>query len=389
MVSALARGWKLLVLGGIAFLALAAGGIVLIPLTYESRATLLLISSKESAGGTLSLLKEAAGLGNLLGQDGADFDQANTLLESDKLAFWAIEKYHLDTMWQPKDAKKPMQPEMLAKMWGTSFHFHMTDYSGYQIYFKASSAPLTRMVVEGVCQWLDSVTLEIGKDKTRRNLKFIEEQLAFQTAAFDTAQSRLIAFQKKNRILALPEQVQASVEGSAKLESEALMAEIQAKSAAAASGSESSEARRWNDYRDLLRGEARRVLSNPGSAGSFQGFDKGFEKLSEIQRLQREVLARKAIYTYLAQQREQLFLESQKSLPTLFVVDHPFVPQKAKSPPRRALFMLAAIFWAIGCSTWLVGKDFLRRRSWSSEEKDLLKSIQDAIPFGRLLGRLF
>jgi hypothetical protein len=174
------------------------------------------------------------------------------------------------------------------------------------------------------------------------------------------------------------------VEGSAKLESEALMTDIRARTVASTEGKESSEYRKLLEFRDQLRSQAKRILSDPGSAGAFQGFDE-LGKLAEIARLQRELLGRKTIYTFLAQQREQLLIDTRKSLPTIFVLDRPFVPKKRSSPPRRALFYLAFVAWGIGCTTWILVRDAMRRRVWIPEEETLVREITDALPLPRFL----
>lgn len=378
--AALAREWKFLLFGGMIFIGLAAVGIILIPLQFDGKATVLFVNAKSPSGtGTMSLLKEA-GLGNLLGQDGPDYDQASTLLESEKLAFRAFRKFKLDTMWRDSTAKDSLKPEEIIRNWSQAFRYELTEKSALVISFRSKSPALSTEIANDVCFWLDSMTRAIHQDQTRQNLTFIEEQLAIQTAAFDTAQTRLVAFQRKNRIIALPEQIQASVEGSAKLESEALMADIRARTAANTGGIESSEAKRWSDYRDQLRHEARKIISDPRSSGAIKGIDHDMEKLVDLGRLQREVLARKTIFTFLSQQREQLILDSRKALPTLFVLDHPFIPKRRASPPRRPLLYIAVILWVIGASSWVIARDVIRRQAWSGEELESIAAILGLLP---------
>jgi uncharacterized protein involved in exopolysaccharide biosynthesis len=384
MASALARSWKLLVLGGMAVLAVSAGLILLMPQSYEAKATVLFTESRTTpGGGALSLLKDA-GLGNLLGESGANLDQASTLLASDALAFWGYRKYRLDTAWRDTTKPDTLRPEDIVRNWGHSIKAEIDEKNALQITYTSKSPVLSAMIVEGICGWLDSMTLAIHLAQSKQNLAFVEEQLVLQTKAFDSAQSALLAYQKKNRILSMPDQVQASVEGSAKLEAEAMMADIQARTASTTGGTESSEYKRLVAYRDQLRQQAKRILGDPNSAGAFHGFDE-LGKLAEIARLQREVLGRKTVYTLLAQQREQLLLESRKSLPTLLVLDHPYVPTKRSSPPRRILFYLVFVAWSIGCSTWIIGRDALNRMKWRPEEKSILREIATALPLPRFL----
>ena len=387
MFAALVRARRFLVLGGVLFLALTAGIILLVPLSYDAKATVLFTSTNSSHSDALSLLKES-GLGGILGQDGPNLDQAGTLLESDKLAFWAFHRFNLDTSWRPKKAKDTLTPEEISKLWFGQFHYEINEKEALELTFRSKSPRLSAEVVEGICGWLDSITQAIHQEQIRKNLQFIESQLALQTAAFDSAQARLLLFQKRNRIVSLPDQVQATVEGSAKLESEALMADIRAKAAASTSGQGSSEAQRWADYRDQLRAEAKKVISNPGSAGAFQGLEQGMDKFMEIGKLQRDVAARKAVFTFLSQQREQLLLDNRRSIPTLFVLDHPFVPRKRATPPRRPLFYLAFVAWVLGASAFVIVRDSLGKRRWSDGERESLLVILQLVPIRSLRGAI-
>ena len=392
MASTLARRWKLLCLGGILFLGISAGLIISIPLKFEAQATVLFTSpSSNSGGGALSLLKgaglEGAGLGSLLGKDEANLDQAASILESNQLAFWAFKKFRLDTAWRDTTKPDSLRPEDILKLWKGVFKSDFDDKSALELSYTSKSPILAAEIVDGVCTWLDSMTKAIQLTQTKENLAFVEQQLALQSDAFDSAERRLLTYQQKNRILSLPDQVQASVEGSAKLEGEAEMAEIQARTASSTSGMESSEYRRLTTYRDELRREAKRMLGDPGSAGAFQGFDD-LGKLADIASLQREVLGRKTIYTFLSEQREQLLIESRKTLPTIFVLDHPFVPKRRSSPPRRTLFYLAFVIWGVGCSSWILISDALKCRQWSQKEVDLLREIGKSNPLFRRFRKL-
>lgn len=386
-IAALLARIKFLVASTICVGALAALLIVQMPETFTSSATVIVSENTSPKSGALSMLKES-GLGSLLGGikgESSNMPVLQLLLETRELALWGVKKYKLDSVWTEGDTT-PMRPELKIQNWSANFGWKELENGGLEIAFRSPSPELSREVVLGTLQWLDSAFRAIAKQSGAIREVYFEGRLKTQLRIVDSLQDSVAAFQIRNKLLTPTDQVESVAKGASDLEIQAEKMDLQIRSLMPSLGEQSYQVRQMVLARDQMRAAAKRILERETGGTLMKGLGSGVRSGILLQRMQKQLQVQVMIYSYLLQEKEQLSFDLTKDLPSLTIIDKPLLPKKRTSPPRFLLFQAAIMFWVLLSCSWIVIADGLRRNPPSESVRSAWTRLVQTLP--RFLQRI-
>lgn len=216
---------------------------------------------------------------------------------------------------------------------------------------KRFAAALSNTYIEA----LDKINREKISYKAKRARQYIEEQLVITKASLDSAEFKLMSFQKDNKTISLPDQLRSAIESSAEIKAEIIKTEIQIGLL---------EPNLREDNRALL--SLRTKLSELQE--EYDKFEIGTEDYliafkdvpelgMELAQLLREVKIQSEVYLLLQQHYYKEKIQENRDLPTIEVLDEAIPPLKASGP--RVIFstLLSGIFIFLLVSLYFVFRE--------------------------------
>lgn len=320
------------------------------PLSFESPVTIL-PPEKNSQMGGLSGLLGGEDLSSLMtsGMSNANAQLYMEMLKSRSAAVYVVRKHNLTKLYNAKseiEAANKLSEKLnldlskegiikLSVNTSTSL-FPMFTSEGDSI--KKLSAMLSNSFVEA----LDLINREKLSSKAKRARIYIESQLKQTKYLLDSAENSLMLFQKKNKTVALPEQVKAAIEAAADLKTDIVKTEIEL-------GLLQPNLR--DDSKTLLTLKSKlqelRNQYNKMEMGN-QDYLIAFKDIPEMGRelaiLVREVKIQNEVYMLLQQQYFKERIQENRDLPTIEVLDEAIPPLKASSPRLIFSTVMGGVF---------------------------------------------
>ena len=214
---------------------------------------------------------------------------------------------------------------------------------------------------------LNDINTDLHMQNARGSKGFIEERYKQNLADLDAAQDSMRAFQELYRVLALPEQLEASIKAGAEIYAAMYQAEIELDIARRTLGIEhpSVEAKRIQ-VEEMKRRWRQLNTQGTGSKDEMNvivPFNKAPELGSEYIRRFRDVEIQYRILQFLAPLYEQAKVEENRNIPSVVVLDYPALPER-KARPKIALYGLVGLVASVTIGLLLVfsweGLDRLR-----------------------------
>lgn len=203
---------------------------------------------------------------------------------------------------------------------------------------KMLSAALSNSFVQS----LDIINREKLSSKAKRARIYIETQLKQTKSLLDSAENALMLFQKKNKTVALPEQVKAAIDAAAELKSDIVKTEIELGMLQPNLREDSKTLFTLKSKLQELRNQYNKM--EMGNQDYLVAFKDIPELGKELAALVREVKIQNEVYLLLQQQYFKERIQENRDLPTVEVLDEAIPPLKASSP--RVIFstILGGIF---------------------------------------------
>lgn len=339
--------------------------VFLLPVTYTSHARVLPSSDAKSleglgvGGGLGVMLQSSLGLG--IGKD----SKLEVLLSSDALPLAMVRKFRLDTVWQLKG--KSNIPENQVRRWGEAFLWEIDENGMLETSFEDENPLLAREVVASVATWLDSAYQETGRLRARNQLLFIEARVAEREMLLQASEDSLAAFQSKNMVFSADEQIKQSVTTAANLETQVELLKMQKAMTVATLGASSPQVALIDLQERQLRSRINGYVNGtPGdSLNLLRSLRPALPLRLKFERLKRQQLIHSTVFGLLVQQREQLLVESVKSVPVLTTIDPPSLPRKKSWPPRVLLLKVAFFLSLTGAMAGVILREEFRRHRGS------------------------
>jgi uncharacterized protein involved in exopolysaccharide biosynthesis len=333
------------------------------PITYKAPVTLLPPSENDQMTGLGSLLGSGDFTNLLLGGGAQGNSQLYMeILKSRTAAEYVVKKHNLVEYFDAEDvydASAQLKNKLvlnLSKEGIVTLSVEVKTSFIPMIFAdidstKSFAAALSNTYIEA----LDKINREKISYKAKRARQYIEEQLGFTKASLDSAEFKLMSFQKDNKTISLPDQLRSAIESSAEIKAEIIKTEIEI-------GLLEPNLREDNKVLLTLRTKLAELQKEYdkfeiGTEDYLVAFNDVPELGMELAQLLREVKIQSEVYLLLQQQYYKEKIQENRDLPTIEVLDEAIPPLKASGP--RVIFstLLSGIFIFLLVSLYFVVRE--------------------------------
>ncbi len=337
--------YKKFLIGGMAFISVAAVVTVLLLPEYFTAQAVLLPSSGMSMNNPMSSVLGDLPLNMMKSFDfldgGSDNDQLLSILESRRLAEKAIDKYDLITRYK-FHKKKKYYIEDVIRRFNKDFSVTETDLKNLSLSFTDKNPGFSAELLNYLIGELDSINSEISRNNARNTRQFFERRVAIVKAAMDSAHQRFADFQQEHNYIDLEKQVGASIDALSKVEAQILSSDINLEFLKNRYGAGSYEVRELRRERGVLQQRMSHYLDS-GSGELIISLKDAPRLGIEYTYLLRAVKVQEMLHAFLLQNYEQARLSEANNTPTVNVLEYAKPPQK-RSRPKRMIFCMLSFF---------------------------------------------
>ena len=206
------------------------------PLTYNAEVSIL-PPEKNSEMGGLGALLGADGFSNMVtgGMGNANSQLFMEIIKSRNASLYVVEKFKLDKFYDVKNkiiAAKKLSGNLSIEVTKEGIiKLNVDVKTGFFPFLYKEEVESVRKLAaslsNGFVEALDKINQSKLSSKAKRARQYIETQLTSTKVKLDSVEQELTNFQKKNKTIALPEQLTAALETAAKLKAEIVTTEIQ------------------------------------------------------------------------------------------------------------------------------------------------------------------
>ncbi len=205
------------------------------PVTYKATVTVLPPDQNDQMGGFSNLLNGSGFTSLLSGSiSSANSQLYQEILKSRSAAVYVVKHKNLVEYYDAENIYEAAQEldkylnvevtkEGIIKLTSEATTSWFPIFSSRQDSTRFLAASISNTFVKA----LDEINQEKLSSKAKRARQYIEEQLETTKAHLDSAENALMEFQKKNKAVSLPEQLNASIEAAAKLKAEIVETEVE------------------------------------------------------------------------------------------------------------------------------------------------------------------
>ncbi|MGE5498699.1 MAG: GumC family protein, partial [Syntrophothermus sp.] len=328
--------------------------VFLVPNEYKSTATVMIPpESSMGLGGLTGLLGGGGGSKSSLAAVGSKiFGTANTtedvllgILNSRTSLTAVINKFHLMKYYDIKDNNM----DKAIKAFKSDISASPNEFSMIEFSIVNEDPQVSADIANFMVGLVDSSNIAFNIQRAKTNRIFIEKRYNKNISDLKDAEEVLYKFQKKYNIVAVPEQLGATVKAAAEVEAELTKKEMEAFMIKQSFSEESPQYRGIMAEVSLLKKKVQEIKSSPDlSANSNVLFP--FKEMPDIAieylRAYRDVQIQQSIMEIVMPMYEQAKVEEQKSIPTIMVIDKA-VPAQLKYSPKRAGIILGVFFLSL------------------------------------------
>ncbi len=349
------------------------------PVTYDSTVTLLPPEKNNEMSGLSSLLS-TQDFSSLLtaGTGSANSQLYQQILESRTASVYVVKKLNLTNYFNTENIYKAagklenhiaveVTKEGIIKLTSELSTPFFPIFSN-----KDSVRNLAARISNSFVEGLDKINREKLSSKAKKARVYIEGEIQKTKIKLDSVENMLMVFQKSNKAVSLPEQVNAAIDAAAKLKAEIMKTEVEL-------GLLEPNLREDNKSLLALKNKLNNLQEqyNKMEMGS-QDYLVAFKEVPELGKqlanLLREVKIQNEVYTMLQQQYYKEKIQENKDLPTVEILDEAIPPLKSSSPRIVFAAILGGIFVFFCSSLIFVVKDreiYLIRNNKNKKEENV------------------
>lgn len=337
--------------------------LVVSPISYKAPVTILPPTEQDNMSGLGSLLS-GSDFSALLP---SGFTQGNSqlfleILKSRSAAEYVVRKHNLVNYYGTEnfyEACIKLQKDLdldLSKEGIITLSVNIsTKYVPLIFSNKDSVKYFAASISNSYVEALDIINREKISFKAKRAREYIENQLLLTKAQLDSAENRLMEFQKTNKAISLPEQLKSAIDGSAQIKSEIIKTEIEIGLL---------EPNLKDDNKTLIA--LRKKLSElkqeydkfeVGTEDYLIAFESVPELGMELAQLLREVKIQSEVYLLLQQQYYREKIQENRDFPTIEILDEAIPPLRKSSPRTIYSTVVSAVFIFLLLSLYFVLKE--------------------------------
>jgi uncharacterized protein involved in exopolysaccharide biosynthesis len=333
------------------------------PVTYNALVTVLPPAETDQISGLGSLIS-GSGVGDFLT---GKFAPGNSqlfiqILKSRTAAEYVIRKNNLLEFYNQEteyEAIKKLQNDLatdLSKEGIITLSVNVSTGFLPKIFsdtdsIKILSANISNSFVEA----LDSINREKVSYRAKRAREYIEAQLIQTKTELDSAEMRLMEFQKENKTISLPEQLTSVIEGAAKLKAEIVNTEIEIALLEPNSKPDNKSLQALRKKLYQLQKEYEKF--DIDSDDYLVAFSNVPELGMKLAKLMRTIKIKNEVYILLQQQYYKEKIQENRDVPTIDVLDEAIPPNKQISPRLGYNTVVGSVFVLLMVSLFFVIKE--------------------------------
>jgi|GEM_PF-1117942 len=358
---------------------------LIIPKTFSASALILPPGGNSAFSSFLpeSMTKGLGGvMGSALQDQGEGTDKILAILNSRSLAVNAIDHFHLKEKWgspTDEDAVNTFHSQVGINVDDEGM-IRITTNIKTDYFHPQKNEQATRHLAVDLNKYLldqlDQKYIRLQTQKARYEGTVIQKRYKQNQQDLAEAEQKLKAFSEKNGMISLPEQVKATVETAAQLESNIIINQIEMDALRQTMNEKMPELRKKRIHIKEMKDKLRNIRFNESmndSLNIFPTFKKAPDLVLKYERLKRNVEIQNIIYKYLTQQYEQVKLQESKATPSLQFIDQPVLPTKRSSPTRSLLCIAIVLAGMMLTVAFMFGYEY-----YETHYADLMDHINDA-----------
>lgn len=323
---------------------------LLLPKIYSSTARII---PPQQDPGLMGMMMGQMGGGNLAGLAGNIFgtgtpaDQYSSILQSERIKSAIIDRFKL-----MEEYGKDYRLDMYEKM-DKIVEIKAGKKDGIiTITVEDEDPQKAADIANAYVDEIGKLSAEMSITNATLNRGFLEGRLTKAKADLAQAEEALKTFQSKNKVVSVPDQARASIEGIALLKGQLAVQEAQLSALRSQFTDSTQEVMNIKATIGNLRGQIAK-LEGAGTGGAILSVGSVPGLGQEQIRLMREFKTHEMIVELLTKQYEITKLTEAKDINTIQVIQKAEVPDK-KIKPKRQLIVLFLTFFAFACSVAFV-----------------------------------
>ena len=320
------------------------------PVTYNAPVTILPPAERDQISGLGSLLSGGEVTDFLTGKLAPGNSQLFLeILKSRTAAEYVVQKHNLKEYFDSEnedEAAKKLQDALNLDLKKEGIITLSVDVKTNPIPIifsnKDSVKNLAAKISNSYVEALDKINREKVSYRAKRAREYIEEQIIQTKIELDSAEYKLMEFQKTNKTIALPEQLTSAIESAAKIKAEMVNTEIEI-------GLLEPNLRTDNKVLLALRKKLNELQKeyrkfDIDSDDYLVAFSNVPELGMDLAKLLRAVKIKNEVYLLLQQQYYRERIQENRDVPTIDILDEAIPPRKQAAPRIIYSTMVSGIF---------------------------------------------
>lgn len=333
------------------------------PFTYNAPVTVLPPAEADQISGLGSILS-GSGVGDFLtGKFAAGNSQLFIqILKSRTAAEYVIRKNNLIEFYDVEseyEAIRKLQNDLsmdLSKEGVITLSVNVSTGFVPKIFSDVDSIKnLSASISNSYVEALDSINQEKVSYKAKRAREYIEEQLLQTKTELDSAEIKLMKFQKENKTISLPEQLTSVIESAARLKAEIVNTEIEIALLEPNSRPDNKNLLALKKRQNQLQKEYEKF--DIDSDDYLLAFSNVPELGMELAKLMRTIKIKNEVYILLQQQYYKERIQENRDVPTIDILDEAIPPKRQLSPRLGYTTAVGSIFVLLIVSLFFVIKE--------------------------------
>jgi tyrosine-protein kinase Etk/Wzc len=292
-------------------------------------------------GGASSLVKSLSAGSRLSSLGGpTELDRYVAILKSDRALMAVINKFDLANEYNITSyVREKTIKELLSNV-----EFEESDEGALVISVYDKSPEKSAEMANYFVQELNEINSDMKAQNARANRVYIEQRYQQNLDEIQKAQNAMKDFQQKNGVVAIPEQIEASVKAGAEIEAQLASKEIELAVLQRTYGKDNPVAQAKQFEVDEIQKKfvaMNASSTSPKDINFLLPFKKTPELAEQYLTLYRDLQIQSKVLEFIAPLYEQAKVEEKRETPSVIVLDHALVPER-KAKPKVSLYALLA-----------------------------------------------
>lgn len=239
---------------------------------------------------------------------------------------------------------KLTEMDKAVKALSKSISVNVTEQRAFSVTIRAGSPEKASEMTNYVVDKVNRDVIQLNVKKSQDNVKFLKDRYFEIKSNLQVAEDSLKVFQSYSGILEPENQVKASIEEYAGLESELAKRQIELSVIERIYGKNSVQFNEATITTNEFQKKLNSIKNNPSKDNLLVSINHLPSVILKYARLYRDVKIYSAMLEFIIPLYEQARFEEVKNVPVLQVIDRAIPPEKKSYPPRTILTLLVTIF---------------------------------------------